>query len=138
DESVAFTLDVWDAKFAAAADHFGRARATLVARIERHVVGAYAALAGRAVPIGLRYDAPWRDEGLASALAAVREQDVRRGVSTIGPHRDELELTIDGLPARTHASQGEQRTLALALRLGGHWLVADRTGSTPVLVLDDV
>ena len=44
--------------------------------------------------------------------------DVRRGVSTVGPHRDEVELSIDGLPSRTHASQGEQRTLALALRHG--------------------
>ena len=51
---------------------------------------------------------------------------------------DELELSIGGMPARTHASQGEQRTLALALRLGVHHLVAERTGSTPVLVLDDV
>ena len=63
---------------------------------------------------------------------------MRRGVSTVGPHRDELVLTLDGLPARTHASQGEQRTLALALRLAAHRLVAERTGSTPVLVLDDV
>ncbi len=47
-------------------------------------------------------------------------------------------LSINELPARTHASQGEQRTLALALRLAAHRLVAERTGSTPVLVLDDV
>ena len=45
---------------------------------------------------------------------------------------------LGGMPARTHASQGEQRTLALALRLAAHRLVAERTGSTPVLVLDDV
>ena len=76
--------------------------------------------------------------GLAAALAAARADDVRRGVSTVGPHRDELELRLAGMPARTHASQGEQRTLALALRLGVHRLVAERTGSTPVLVLDDV
>ena len=59
-------------------------------------------------------------------------------MSTVGPHRDELELSLDRMPARTHASQGEQRTLALSLRLGVHHLVAERTGSTPVLVLDDV
>jgi DNA replication and repair protein RecF len=47
-------------------------------------------------------------------------------------------MSIGGLPARTHASQGEQRTLALALRLAAHRLVAERAGSTPVLVLDDV
>ena len=63
---------------------------------------------------------------------------MRRGVSTVGPHRDDVELFIDGLPARTHASQGEQRTLALALRLAAHRLVADEPGSAPVLVLDDV
>ena len=63
---------------------------------------------------------------------------VRRGVSTVGPHRDEVAIGLNGLPARTHASQGEQRTLALALRLAAHRLVAERTGSTPVLVLDDV
>jgi DNA replication and repair protein RecF len=59
-------------------------------------------------------------------------------VSTVGPHRDELLMSINGLPSRTHASQGEQRTLALALRLAGHRLVTERTGSAPVLVLDDV
>ena len=63
---------------------------------------------------------------------------MRRGVSTVGPHRDDVELMVNGMPARTHASQGEQRTLALALRLGAHRLVTDRTGSAPVLVLDDV
>ena len=88
--------------------------------------------------IGLSYDPPWRRSGLAAALADARRDDLRRGVSTVGPHRDELTLTIGGLPARTHASQGEQRTLALALRLGAHRLVAERTGSVPVLVLDDV
>ena len=41
-------------------------------------------------------------------------------MTTVGPHRDDLELEIGGLPARTHASQGEQRSLALALRLAGH------------------
>ncbi len=56
----------------------------------------------------------------------------------MGPHRDELEISLAGLPARTQASQGEQRTLALAMRLAVHRLVAERTGSTPVLVLDDV
>jgi DNA replication and repair protein RecF len=59
-------------------------------------------------------------------------------VSTVGPHRDDLDLAIGGLPARTHASQGEQRSLALALRLAAHHVVAEHTESTPVLLLDDV
>lgn len=138
DESTATTLDVWDAKLSQAGERFGHARATLVERIRPHVVDAYAHLAGVPTPVGLTYDPPWRRAGLAAALAEARDADLRRGVSTVGPHRDEVVLSINELPARTHASQGEQRTLALALRLGAHRLVAERTGSTPVLVLDDV
>ena len=77
-------------------------------------------------------------ERAGTALAEARADDVRRGVSSVGPHRDDVELFINGMPARTHASQGEQRTLALALRLAAHRLVTDKAGSAPVLVLDDV
>ncbi len=138
DGDAAFTLDVWDAKLTDTGEQFGRARAALVEQSRPHVAAAYAELAGRPTAIDIVYDPPWRSRGLAAALTAARTDDLRRSVSTVGPHRDELELRIAGLPARTHASQGEQRTLALALRLGVHRLVADRTGSTPVLVLDDV
>jgi DNA replication and repair protein RecF len=137
-DDVEVTLDVWDAKFAAIADQFGHARATLVARLEPMVHEAYEHLAGTPTALELRYEPPWRVTGLAMALAEARTADVRRGVTTVGPHRDELSMSIGGLPSRTHASQGEQRTLALALRLAGHRLVTERTGSAPVLVLDDV
>ena len=138
DDDAARTLDVWDAKLVEVGERFGHARATLVERAEPFVVEAYGQLAPTPTGVGLSYDPPWRRSGLAAALAEARRDDLRRGVSTVGPHRDELTLTIGGLPARTHASQGEQRTLALALRLGAHRLVAERTGSVPVLVLDDV
>ncbi|MBI5088545.1 MAG: DNA replication/repair protein RecF [Actinobacteria bacterium] len=138
DEAASVTLDVWDAKLAQLGDQFGHARAVLVARLDPMVTEAYEQLAGRSTAIELRYEPVWRQRGLAAALADARTDDVRRGVSTVGPHRDDLELAIAGMPARTHASQGEQRTLALALRLAAHRLVAERAGSAPVLVLDDV
>jgi DNA replication and repair protein RecF len=137
-DEIEVTLDVWDAKFAEIGDQFGYARATLVARLAPMVHEAYEQLAGTPIAIDLHYEPAWRSVGLAAALAQARAQDVRRGVSTVGPHRDELTLLIAGLPSRTHASQGEQRTLALALRLAAHRLVTERTGSAPVLVLDDV
>jgi DNA replication and repair protein RecF len=132
------TLDVWDLKLAQVGDQFGHARAVLVARLTPMVQEAYEQLADRPSAVELRYEPEWRRGGLSAALAAARRDDVRRGVSTVGPHRDDLELSIGGLPARTHASQGEQRTLALALRLAAHRMVAEKAGSTPVLVLDDV
>ena len=79
-----------------------------------------------------------RQEGLAAALAASRADDLKRAVTTVGPHRDDLDLSVNAMPARTHASQGEQRTLALAMRMAVHRLVADRVGTPPILVLDDV
>ena len=138
DESAAVTLDVWDARLADVGDRFGHARHTLVERLRPMVAEAYAQLAGAATEVGVEYDPSWRAGGLASALGRARDADIKRGLSTVGPHRDELGLTIAAMPARTHASQGEQRTLALSLRLAAHRLVADRIGSTPVLVLDDV
>jgi DNA replication and repair protein RecF len=95
-------------------------------------------VASTAAQVTLTYEAPWRAEGLAAALAVARVDDLRRAVSTVGPHRDELALSINGMPARTHASQGEQRSLALALRLGTHSVVTDTTGAAPILLLDDV
>ena len=137
-DDAALTLDVWDSKMADVGDKFGHARAVLVARLSPLVLQAYEQLAERSTGIELRYEPSWRRRGLAVALADGRAKDVRRGVSTIGPHRDDVELFIDGMPARTHASQGEQRTLALALRLGAHRLITEKAGSAPVLVLDDV
>ena len=108
------TLDVWDAKLAEVGDQFGHARAVLIARLTPMVVDAYEQLADRPSVVELRYEPAWRQRGLVAALAESRHDDVRRGVSTVGPHRDDVDLFIGGLPARTHASQGEQRTLALA------------------------
>jgi DNA replication and repair protein RecF len=135
---VAATLDVWDAKLAEVGEVLGTAREKLVARLEPVVAKAYDDVASAAAEVTLTYEAPWRAVGLAAALEAARHDDVRRAVSTVGPHRDELVLTVNGLPARTHASQGEQRSLALALRLGTHHVVTEVTGSTPILLLDDV
>jgi DNA replication and repair protein RecF len=137
-DEIELTLDVWDARLAEVGDQLGSARATLVARCQPMVAEAYEQLAGEPAPVELVYEPAWRSVGLAAALASARDADVRRGVSTVGPHRDEVTIGLNGLPARTHASQGEQRTLALALRLAAHRLVAERTDSTPVLVLDDV
>jgi DNA replication and repair protein RecF len=134
---VASTLDVWDAKLAELGESLTAVRAEAVRRLEPEVGKAYDDVAATAADVTLTYRRSW-DGPLAGALVASRSDDVRRGVTLVGPHRDELVLTIGGLPARTHASQGEQRSLALALRLGAHRLVAEEIGEPPVLLLDDV
>lgn len=132
------SLSVWDAKFTETGEQLAEARVRLVDDLASVLSTAYEQVAGRRVTITAHYDAPWRAIGLAAALEATRRDELRRGVSLVGPHRDELVLAIDGLPARTHASQGEQRSLALALRLAAHRVVTDSTGAPPILLLDDV
>jgi DNA replication and repair protein RecF len=133
------TLDVWDQRLAEVGEVLVSARQALAAALADVVGKAYARLAGAAGRdlVALSYAPSWEGD-LAGALAASRREDVRRAVNTVGPHRDDLILRIDGREARTHASQGEQRCLALALRLGVHRLVCARTPLRPVLLLDDV
>ncbi|MEY4360725.1 MAG: replication and repair protein RecF [Actinomycetota bacterium] len=137
-DDAGFTLDVWDERLASLGDELGQVRANLLARLQPLVEEAYQQLAGQSLAVGIRYEPEWRRSGLAAALRAARTDDVRRGVSTVGPHRDDVELTLGSMPARTHASQGEMRSLALSLRLAAHRLVATSTDMTPLLILDDV
>jgi DNA replication and repair protein RecF len=136
------TLEVWDQRLADAGKVLVTARERLVAELEPLVAGAYGRLAGADGTTGdavvtLRYQRSW-DGDLAGALVAARTEDLRRGLNTVGPHRDDLVIVLDGRTARTHASQGEQRCLALAVRLGIHELVRVRTPVPPTLLLDDV
>lgn len=137
-DDVALTLGVWDEKLVLEGTRLGEARARLVARLAPFVQESYEQLAGEVTPVEVRYEPEWRRTGLAAALADSRDEDLRRGVTSVGPHRDDVGLFVKGMPARSHASQGECRTLALALRLGIHRLVTEVAGEAPLLVLDDV
>ena len=74
---------------------------------------------------------------LREALAKARKSEVDRGITLVGPHRDELELSIGELPVRGYASHGESWSFALALRLASYHLLAS-DGGEPVLIIDDV
>jgi DNA replication and repair protein RecF len=145
-EDAVGTLDVFDLQLAAAGAELARGRVKLLERLVPAVADAYAELAGARTPITTTYEAEWAGSGLESdlqvalldAFTSHRKAEVDRGVTLVGPHRDEWRLLVGGMESRTHASQGEQRTLALALRLGGHRLSGELTGTSPVLLLDDV
>jgi len=136
-EDVATTLDVWDERLARVGTALAVVREQLVAEAAPTIAAAYRALAGKDETIELSYRRSWEGD-LASALAARRPGDLRVGATTIGPHRDDLALTVAGRDSRLQASQGEQRSVALALRLGLHQLLTERLGQPPILLLDDV
>jgi DNA replication and repair protein RecF len=147
DQEARDTLTVFDEQLVQAGGELIRGRLRLVARLAPAVDDAYRRLATDSPGIHAAYEAEWSegelspqtvDERLRAGLERRRRQETDRGVTLAGPHRDEWRLTIADHDSRTHASQGEQRTLALALRLAAHHVVADVVGSEPVLLLDDV
>jgi DNA replication and repair protein RecF len=150
DDEARTTLDVFDDQLVVSATELIRGRLRLVDRLAPVIGAAYRALSDDPRTVTVRYEAEWSasdlgtvdgtaiENALRSALERRRHAEVERGVTLVGPHRDELRLDLGELEARTQASQGEQRTLALALRLGGHWVVTDVTETAPVLLLDDV
>jgi DNA replication and repair protein RecF len=153
----ASALEVWDDHLVAAGAELTASRLRLVAEIRPHVAACYSAVSGTERDTGLAYRmSALRQAGVAEgaeaepdpepgkltamlrdALAHRRQAELERGVCLVGPHRDELELSIGGLPARGYASHGESWSLALALRLAGYRLLR-ASGEDPVLMLDDV
>lgn len=138
DSEIAVTLDVWDEKLAHVGEQLANARRNLVANLEPKTAAAYKEIAVNSTSVSLSYESTWSPGELGEALGRVRREDLRRGATTVGPHRDDVSIVLAGRPARTHASQGEQRSLALALRLAVHRELADATGQSPLLLLDDV
>lgn len=143
------TLDVWDEHLAAHGAELLAGRLALVAALQPLAAKAYEQLAPGAGTVELGYRHGLGDEpepggdrevlaaALRAALAAARPAEIERGVTLAGPHRDDLQLTLGGLPARGYASHGESWSVALALRLASYELLrAD--GGEPVLLLDDV
>ena len=144
------TLAVWDERLAQSGARVMVRRARVAAALEELLDGAYAAVAADAGHLMIEYRSSWTggldpkvgsQEHAAALLEALSERhraDRERRYTTVGPHRDEPLLVLGGHDSRFHASQGEQRTVALALRLAAHRAVHDQVGEPPILLLDDV
>ncbi|MFJ6480776.1 DNA replication/repair protein RecF [Streptomyces sp. NPDC091682] len=145
------TLDVWDQHLARAGAELLAQRLDLIATLLPLADKAYEQLAPGGGPLGLTYKSSAGEpvdsgaartrealyEVLLAALAEVRKQEIERGVTLVGPHRDDVVLRLGELPAKGYASHGESWSYALALRLASYELLRSE-GSEPVLILDDV
>lgn len=167
------TLDVWDGHLAAAGADIVAARTQVVRELRPHVAQAYEQVSdgaggartgyrssldlaeGDAAPSATEdadvteareqalLDVPVLRERMVAAMSELRPKEVDRGMSLVGPHRDDLVLSLGSLPARGYASHGESWSFALALRLGSYQMLRaeggpDGDGGEPVLILDDV
>lgn len=143
------TLDVWDEHLARVGAELLAHRLELTAALRPLADKAYERLAPGGGPVGLEYRGPEgaggdggvsREElsaALAAALQESRRAEIERGVTLVGPHRDDLVLKLGELPAKGYASHGESWSFALSLRLASYELLKSE-GNEPVLVLDDV
>jgi DNA replication and repair protein RecF len=158
------TLDVWDERLVSFGSEIMAARGELVAQLQPRVAAAYRTIAGSdhsaslANLLSIRSSSADDDteldtigmtetaisvgearEEFAASLERLRRTELDRGLTLSGPHRDDVVLTLNAMPARTHASHGESWSFALALKLASAALLREESqNGDPVLVLDDV
>jgi DNA replication and repair protein RecF len=139
-------LEPWDEQLARLGAEIVHRRLETLAQLAAELQAVHRALAPAAPAVALAYEpavapGPARDgtrDALRAALVAGRAQELRRGVTLVGPHRDDLTVRRGRADARTAASRGEQRLLALGLRLAEAAALRERLGTEPVFLLDDV
>jgi DNA replication and repair protein RecF len=155
-DSALHTLDVWNSHLAKVGAQLLYARLRLMRDLTPYLASAYDEVSAAHSDARIAYKSSLREEmslaiaagavpemqelhdELLASLDAVRVNEIERGVSLVGPHRDDVVLTLGQLPAKGYASHGESWSLALGLRLAAYQLLRHDLGEDPVLILDDV
>lgn len=147
-DRAATALSMWDPQLVHYGAEIMRRRAAAIVALEPSAQAMFATLGAGSARLSLRYapgcdgakageDQDW--EGLLRTTLTDRQQrDIQEAVTTAGPHRDDIGILVDDHPARSAASQGQQRASSLAVRLAEREFLRDRLGRLPVLLLDDV
>lgn len=138
-------LDVWDVGLAKEGAIIIEKRMEYIATLNDAAGKFHSALSSEKETLKLSYESGSKTDGaqniqeeLYKAIVASRQKDKDLGFCTVGPHRDDIKIEIDGKDSRKFASQGQQRTIALAMKLGEVVIYKNEIGEPPVLLLDDV
>ena len=134
-EEAGDVLEVWDLELVRISGEVVAARSAAVQEMEPEAARYHAEIAA-GERLEIRYEGP--PENLAEAVHNSLAEDLRRGSTMVGPHHDDIRVLLGGQEARAYASQGQQRTAVVSLKLAEAALVTRRTGERPVLLLDDV
>lgn len=142
------TLDIWDARLASFAAVLIKTRASFLERLLPYAREVYAGISREKETLDFFYqssfscdlaaDIPDIEQQVLSSLRETRPEDLRARVTGNGPHRDDIEITLNGNSARLFASQGQQRSCVLSLKLAECELIRETIGEYPVVLLDDV
>ncbi|NSW55730.1 MAG: DNA replication/repair protein RecF [Armatimonadetes bacterium] len=145
DPDMAEVLCAWDVQLVDCAANVSAGREDFIRALAPHLKAIHRDLSGQTEDIEIRYDSDLSEAvGINEKRALMREllegaldRDLRLGRTSRGPHRDDIDLTIDGKSVRTFGSQGQQRTAALALSLAEARVIEQWSGETPIVLLDD-
>lgn len=130
-------IDAYSRQLAQYGTELHSLRSSLVTLLQPHIIQAYRNIGGMNEQAALTYRAS-ESENLYERLCATLDRDIRYGQTQTGPHRDDLDITLDGRPAAQFASEGQQRTIAIAMKLAQSSLLTEETGHTPIHLIDDV
>lgn len=135
-------LFVWNIKLAELAEHIAERRLGLIAYINQHIDELYSHIADKPSQVHLEYETDLQParykETMLSELTARLDVDIMRGFTSVGPHRDDFALHLNGARSATSASRGEMRSLLLTLKMIELELLRDQHAHPPLLLLDDV
>lgn len=142
-EIVKQSIDIWDISLADVAEKIAEERRKFVEEISPYAEMAHSYISGgkenlKIVYKGFESGKLTYKEGLLNSLKKNLEKDFRLGYTSVGPHRDDLDIYLNDVEVKTYGSQGQQRTVALSLKLAELEIIKAKTGEYPILLLDDV
>jgi DNA replication and repair protein RecF len=131
-------LEVWSSQLTGLAESIFEDRQKFIADFEPIFLKHYAAISGDAENVSIRYRSHLSEGDFNKTLAESLEKDRRASYTNVGTHKDDLRFEITGYPLKKFGSQGQQKTFLIALKLAQYDLIKASTGTTPVLLLDDI
>jgi DNA replication and repair protein RecF len=135
------TIDIWDRALAVLGEKIFLERKKFIGELLPYAQKAHEYISGGSENIEIKYISSFEDNYAANMLKALQkniEKDFKLGYTSVGVHRDELDIYLNGIEVKNYGSQGQQRTCALSLKLAELEIIKNRVGEYPILLLDDV
>ncbi|MBE6543122.1 MAG: DNA replication/repair protein RecF [Ruminococcaceae bacterium] len=136
--SAADTLDAWDIQLASYGEIISKKRVEYIKKLEEYVFDIFKDMTGGTENPSITYQGGYSAEELLKKLKNQRNREIRNGITLFGVHKDDIDISIGGMSSRIYGSQGQQRSLAIAMKLSEGYISKEKSGEYPVYLLDDI
>lgn len=138
DPSLSVMLEIFEKELAEKGKKIISLRKRYTERLREYIPDIYSGISGGREVFSAEYECKTEEGELMGALEESRKEDMKTGVTSVGPHRDDISLSVDGRLCRSYGSQGQRRSAALTLKLAQAEIINSAAGEYPVCLLDDV